>query len=56
MTSALGFPSSPTTGQEYTIGSRVFIWDGSVWNLVSSGSSGGGSGGAADIGLIIGLS
>ena len=94
MTSSLGFPSSPTTSQQYTVGSRVFIWDGSVWNLVSSGgatltqeqvqdyidplfthsshsnitatyddaankiilSASGGSGGAADIGLIIGLS
>jgi hypothetical protein len=91
MTSSLGFPSSPTTSQQYTVGSRVFIWDGSVWNLVSAGvtqeqvqdyidplfthsshsnitatyddaankiilSASGGSGGAADIGLIVGLS
>ena len=39
MPSSLGFPSSPTTSQQYTVGSRVFVWDGSVWNLVSSAGS-----------------
>jgi hypothetical protein len=53
MTSLLGLPSSPTTSQEYTVGSKVFIWNGSVWNLLSSG---GGSAGESDIALIIGLS
>lgn len=39
MPSSLGFPSSPTTNQQYTVGSRVFVWDGSVWNLISSAGS-----------------
>jgi hypothetical protein len=55
MTSLLGLPSNPTTSQQYTVGSKVFIWNGSVWNLLSSGVSGGG-GGESDIALIIGLS
>ena len=52
MTSSLGLPSSPEINQQHTVGSRVFVWDGSVWNLLSSGGSSGGS----DIALIIGLS
>lgn len=45
MPSALGFPSSPTVGQQFTVGSRTFSWDGVVWSLVSSGGGGGGGGG-----------
>jgi hypothetical protein len=39
MTSSLGFPSSPTTGQQYTIGDKTYVWDGTVWNTLSSGGS-----------------
>lgn len=28
---AIDFPSNPTVGQSLTIGSRTWIWDGSVW-------------------------
>ena len=95
MTSSLGFPLNPTINDQYTIGTRTFVWDGTVWNAVSSGggtplsqeevqdyiaplfnhsshsnltavydddnnkillNAQGGSGGATDIGLIIGLS
>lgn len=28
---AANFPSSPTNGQTFTVGSRVFTWDGSAW-------------------------
>lgn len=39
MTSAIGFPSSPTLNQEYTVGSKTFKWDGTVWGLLSSSGS-----------------
>lgn len=94
MPSSLGFPSNPTTGQQYIIGDKTYVWDGTVWNVSASVVSQltqeevqdyiaplfnhsshsnltaiyddnnnkillnaqGGSGGATDIGLIIGLS
>jgi hypothetical protein len=92
MSSALGFPSSPTLNQQYTIGSKIYSWSGDIWQLVSTPgltqeqvqdyidplfthsshsnitatyddaankiilSASGGSGGSADIGLIVGLS
>jgi len=29
---AINFPDSPTTDQEFTSGNRTWIWDGTVWN------------------------
>lgn len=29
---AANFPSSPTNGQTFTVGSRVFTWDGAAWS------------------------
>jgi len=37
MASSLGFPASPTIGQQHTVGTKVYSWDGTVWNSVSSG-------------------
>jgi len=37
MTSALGFPSNPTIGQQYAIYGKTYVWDGTVWNSLSSG-------------------
>jgi len=31
---AITFPSSPTTSQVFTSGSKSWIWSGSVWNLL----------------------
>jgi ribosome biogenesis SPOUT family RNA methylase Rps3 len=95
MPSSLGFPSTPTLGQQYTIGDKTYVWDGTVWNTVTAGggtplsqeevqdyiaplfnhsshsnltavyddannkillNAQGGTGGAADLALIIGLS
>ena len=39
MSSALGFPSSPTIGDQYVISGKTFVWDGSVWNALSSGGA-----------------
>jgi hypothetical protein len=36
MTSALNFPSNPTNGQQVTIGTRTFAWDGTAWRIYSS--------------------
>ena len=33
---ALAFPSSPTVGQTYTSGTRVWTWNGTVWKLPST--------------------
>lgn len=43
MASSLGFPASPTIGQQFTVGTKVYSWDGTVWNSVSSGGGGGGT-------------
>lgn len=37
MPSALGFPSNPTIGQQYAIYGKTYVWDGTVWNSLSSG-------------------
>lgn len=36
MPSALNFPSNPTNGQQVTIGSRTFAWNGTVWTIYST--------------------
>jgi len=36
MPSALNFPSNPTNGQQHTIGSRTFSWDGTAWRIYST--------------------
>jgi hypothetical protein len=41
MTSALGFPSSPTLNQQYTVGSKLYSWSGTTWKIVATPSSGG---------------
>ena len=41
MPSALGFPSSPTLNQQYTVGSKLYAWNGTVWTIVATPSSGG---------------
>lgn len=94
MPSSLGFPLTPTVGQQYVISGKTYVWDGTVWNSLSIGgatltqeevqdyaapllahsghtnitatyndatnrvilNSQGGSGGPADIGLLIALS
>ncbi len=35
MTSALNFPSNPTSGQQVTVGTRTFSWDGTAWRIVA---------------------
>ena len=35
MTSALNFPSNPTNGQQFTVGTRTFSWDGTAWRIVA---------------------
>jgi len=39
MPSSLGFPSSPTIGQEYVISGKTYVWDGTVWNSLSTGGA-----------------
>ena len=46
MPSAIGFPSNPTLSQQYTVGTKTFQWDGTVWGIVSSGGGGGGGDGS----------
>ncbi len=41
---ALAFPSSPTVGQTYTSGTRVWTWNGTVWKLPATSSSTTGTG------------
>ena len=41
MPSALGFPSSPTLNQQYTVGSKLYSWSGTTWKIVATPSSGG---------------
>ncbi len=32
----MNFPTSPTTGQTYTLGSKTWVWNGSAWDLQSA--------------------
>jgi len=32
----MNFPSSPTVGQTYTLGSKTWVWNGSAWDLQSA--------------------
>lgn len=43
---AIVFPTSPTLNQEFTAGSKTWIWDGEKWISVSGGGGGGGGGGS----------
>jgi hypothetical protein len=36
---AITFPSSPTIGDTYTVGERVWVYDGSKWKVVTNLSS-----------------
>ena len=33
---AVTFPASPTLGDQYTIGDRIYEYDGSAWFLISN--------------------
>jgi surface protein len=33
----MSFPSSPTVGQQATVGGRQFVWQGAAWDLADSG-------------------
>jgi hypothetical protein len=39
MPSSLGFPLTPTVGQEYVISGKTYVWDGTVWNSISTGGA-----------------
>jgi plastocyanin len=43
---ALNFPANPYANQQVSAGGNVWIWDGTVWNLLST-SGGGGTGGTS---------
>jgi hypothetical protein len=32
----MSFPSTPTVGQQATVGGRQFVWQGSAWDLVAT--------------------
>jgi microcystin-dependent protein len=36
---AIDFPNSPSTNDEFTVGSKTWKWDGSAWRLVGGGVS-----------------
>ena len=40
MPSALGFPSSPTLNQQYTVGAKLYAWNGTTWAIISTIVSG----------------
>lgn len=40
----IDFPTSPANNETYTSGDTQWIWNGTVWNVVSSSGAGGGSG------------
>ena len=45
MTTFSNIPAGTTVGETHTVGTQVYVWDGTVWNLrVTQGSGGGGSG------------
>ena len=33
---ALSFPSSPSSGQTYTVGNKTWVYNGYAWDLISS--------------------
>ena len=33
---AIDFPNTPTTNQIYTVGSRSWKWDGTIWAIYSN--------------------
>lgn len=37
---AIDFPASPTTNQEFTSGNTTWKYDGTKWNLKTSGATG----------------
>lgn len=37
---AITFPSSPTVGQTYTVGNKIFTWNGTDWILSAAGVTG----------------
>lgn len=37
---AIDFPNSPTLNQEFTVDTKTWKWDGTVWNLVAAGLPG----------------
>jgi hypothetical protein len=37
---ALSFPSSPTVGQTFTSGTKIWQWDGYAWNSISGTMNG----------------
>lgn len=37
----LNFPTSPTEGQTYTLGTKTWSWNGTAWQLLSNASGGG---------------
>ena len=39
MPSSLGFPSTPSVGQQYVISGKTYVWDGTVWNSLSIGGA-----------------
>lgn len=34
--SAIDFPDSPSTNDEFTVGNRTWVWNGTVWELLTS--------------------
>jgi hypothetical protein len=45
------FPSSPTVGQIYTVGSKKWIWNGIAWTLPTISINGGGGDGGASVSI-----
>ena len=41
---AIDFPTSPTNGQTFVVGTVTYTWDGTKWTAVAAGGGGGGSG------------
>lgn len=50
---AMNFPDSPTIGQEFTVGSKTWVWTGTVWDAVAGTVVGGG--GSTDLGTFYGF-
>jgi hypothetical protein len=47
----IDFPDAPTPGQEFTVGAMTWVFNDPLWNLKSSGSGGGGTGGPDTLGF-----